>query len=60
MKRKVVTLCGSVKFMDKIQEISERLELENGYAVIGIVPHVLNRDLTQDEKDFFYSRLCRE
>lgn len=51
MKRKVVTLCGSVKFMDKIQEISERLELENGYAVIGIVPHVLNRDLTQDEKD---------
>ena len=28
MKRKVVTLCGSLKFFDKIQEMSERLELE--------------------------------
>lgn len=50
MKRKVVTICGSVKFLDKIQEMSERLELENEYAVIGIVPHVLDRDLTKDEK----------
>lgn len=28
-KRKVVTLCGSVRFWDKIQEMNERLELEN-------------------------------
>ena len=26
---KVVTLCRSVRFWNKIQEISERLELEN-------------------------------
>ena len=51
MKRKVVTLCGSLKFFDKIQEMSERLELENEYVVIGVVPHVLNRDLTEDEKN---------
>lgn len=51
MKRKVVAVCGSYKFWDKIQEVSERLELEKGYAVIGIVPHVLNRELTQNEKD---------
>lgn len=50
MKRKVVTLCGSLRFWDQIQEISERLELEQGYAVIGIVPHVLERDLTESEK----------
>lgn len=49
--RKVVTICGSVKFWDKIQEMSERLELENGYAVIGIVPHVIGRDLTEAERD---------
>ncbi len=51
MKRKVVTLCGSVRFWNKIQEMSERLELENGYVVIGMVPHVLDRDLTEYEKD---------
>ena len=32
MKRKVVTLCGSVRFWNKIQEMSERLELENEYG----------------------------
>lgn len=51
MKRKVVTLCGSVRFWNKIQEMSERLELENKYAVIGIIPHVMGRDLTEYEKD---------
>ena len=32
MKRKVVTICGSLKFWDKIQEISERLEIEYAKA----------------------------
>lgn len=49
-KRKVVTLCGSLRFWDKIQEVAERLELEEGYVVLGIVPHVLDRDLTEQEK----------
>lgn len=51
MKRKVVTICGSLRFWDKIQEISERLELENEYVVIGIVPHVIDRDLAEHEKN---------
>lgn len=51
MKRKVVTLCGSVRFWDKMEEISETLELENKYVVIGIIPHVLDRDLTEQEKN---------
>lgn len=50
MKQKVVTICGSVKFWDIIQEMSERLELEYGYVVVGIVPHVLDRALTEPEK----------
>ena len=50
-KRKVVTLCGSVRFWDKIQEMYEKLELENEYAVIGITPHVMNRDFTEYEED---------
>lgn len=50
-KRKVVTLCGSIRFWDKIQEMYEKLELENEYAVIGITPHVMNRDFTEHEED---------
>lgn len=50
-RRKVVTLCGSVRFWDKIQELYEKLELENKYAVIGITPHVMNRNFTEDEED---------
>lgn len=51
VKRKVVTLCGSVRFWNEIQEMSERLELENEYVVIGIIPHIMDRDLTEYEKD---------
>lgn len=50
MKRKIVTLCGSYRFWDKIQQISEKLELEKGYAVINLIPHVLDRPLTETER----------
>jgi len=50
-KRKVVTLCGSVKFWDKIQEIHEKLALENEYVVIGLTPCGKNRKLTEYEKE---------
>lgn len=50
-KRKVVTLCGSVKFYDKMQEINEKLALENEYVVIGLTPRVTNRNFTEDDKE---------
>lgn len=50
MKRKTVVLCGSLRFLPLLQETAERLELEKGYAVIGTIPHVLNRELTEAEK----------
>jgi len=50
MKRKVYTLCGSVKFMDKILEIHENLELE-GYVVIGIVQHIRQKPYTPEEEE---------
>lgn len=40
-----------MKFWDKIQEMSERLELEKEYVVIGMTPHVMDRDFTEAEKD---------
>lgn len=50
-ERKVVTICGSIRFWDKMQEMSEKLELEKGYAVIGVTPHVMERDFTQQEEN---------
>lgn len=50
-KRKVVTLCGSVKFYDKMQEINEKLALENQCVVIGLTPCVTNRNFTEHDKE---------
>ena len=49
MSRKVVTLCGSMRFWDKIQEMFERLELENGYVVLGVTPIVSGRTPTESD-----------
>lgn len=50
MKRKVLTLCGSIRFMEKILEVHEELELE-GYVVIGIVQHVRKEPYTLEEEE---------
>ena len=44
MSRKVVTICGSMRFWDKIQESFEQLELDNGYVVLGVTPSVSGRE----------------
>lgn len=50
-KRKIVTLCGSIKFWYKIQEMNEKLALENEYVVIGLTPRVTNRTFTGHDKE---------
>lgn len=50
IENKIVTICGSARFWDKIQAVSEKLELEQGYVVIGMTPHVMERDFTAEEK----------
>lgn len=50
-KRKIVTLCGSIKFWNKMQEINEKLSLENEYVVIGLTPCVTNRNFTEHDKE---------
>lgn len=50
MNRKVVTICGSIRFWDKIQEMSERLELENEFVVLGVTPNASGRELTERER----------
>jgi len=49
--RKIVTICGSLRFIRKIQEVAEFLELENGWIVFSPIPHALDRNLTDQEKE---------
>lgn len=51
MDRKIVTVCGSMRFWNEIQEVSERLELENGYVVIGVTPIVSGRKPTEQDRE---------
>jgi len=37
---KVVTICGSMRYSKEMMKISERLELEKGYAVIQCVYNI--------------------
>lgn len=48
--RKILTLCGSIRFMEKILEIHEQLELQ-GYVVVGIVQHVREKPYTPKEEE---------
>lgn len=50
MRRKVLTLCGSIRFMKKILQVHEELELR-GYVVIGIVQHVRQEPYTLEEEE---------
>ena len=48
--RKVVTVCGSLRFLKEIQQAAELLELEKGWIALTPIPHVLDRELTMQEK----------
>ena len=46
---KVVTLCGSMRYLNQMMEIAGKLELEKGYSVIQCVYNVSNN--RYNEKD---------
>ena len=48
--RKIVTICGSLRFSHKIQEMAAILELENGWVVFAPIPQTLDKELTDQEK----------
>lgn len=41
---KVITICGSLKFQDKIMEISEKLELQGNCVLSIIYPTIKDKD----------------
>ena len=43
--RKIVTICGSLRFLTEMQQIAELLEIEKGWVVLTPIPHTLDRDL---------------
>ena len=47
--RKIVTVCGSLRFLKEMREVAEQLALERGWVVLTPIPHVLDRELTAQE-----------
>lgn len=46
---KVVTICGSMKFLNKMLELAWHLEVEKGFCVFQPVAKVGDEQLTADE-----------
>lgn len=46
---KIVTICGSMKFKDKMMEAAKKLEIENEYVVIQCV--YSNENFTTEEQE---------
>lgn len=49
--RKIVTMCGSIKYFDKMKENAKKLEIENQYAVLMPIYYPLNHDLSEQDKN---------
>jgi len=49
MPRKIVCLCGSMRFADQIQQAAETLELQHGWIALTPITHTLPRPLTSAE-----------
>ena len=47
--RKIVTVCGSLRFLTEMQQAAELLALEKGWVVLTPIPHTLERELTPQE-----------
>lgn len=56
---KVVTICGSMKFKDKMMEVAKELEIKNKYVVIQCI--YSNESFSEDEKqtlaDLHYNKI---
>ena len=46
---KIVTICGSMKFKDKMMDVAKKLEIENEYVVIQCV--YSNDNFTTEEQE---------
>ena len=56
---KVITLCGSMRYSKDMMEIAEKLELEDGYAVIQCVYNIdANKINSENEENL--ARLHRK
>ena len=49
MKTKIITICGSLKFMQQMIEIAEKLELEGNCVLSVVYPTKNKEDYTADE-----------
>ena len=56
---KIVTICGSMKFKDKMMEVAKNLEINNKYIVIQCVysNDIFNEEEQQILSDLHYNKI---
>lgn len=57
---KIITVCGSLRFMKEIMEISERMELQGNCMLSPIYPTKPNKDDYTDEEIIMLAKMHKE
>ncbi len=50
MRSKIITLCGSMRFLDQLHQLAEQLSLREDCVVLTPIPHVLEAPLTPQQQ----------
>lgn len=56
---KVVTICGSMRFKDKMMEVAKELEIKNKYIVIQCV-YTTDKFSEEEQQNFSRSALQKD
>lgn len=57
---KIITICGSLKFKNKMIEVAEKLELQENAVISPIYPTNSNKDAYTDEQVDILDRMHKE
>lgn len=56
---KIITVCGSLRFMKEIMEITERMDLQGNCMLSMIYPARSNKEDYTDEEIIYYTDLIK-
>ena len=57
---KIITICGSLKFKNKMIEVAEKLELQENAVITPIYPTNSNKDAYTDEQVDILDKMHKE
>lgn len=60
MQTKIITICGSLRFMNEIMDIAEKMELEGNCMISPIYPTNSDKDAYTDEEAEMLDKMHKE